>query len=42
MGEGIGDSLKILSGRRQGLIKLPVAPELMRAVVSVVFLMPCS
>ena len=42
MDEGIGDSLKIPSRRRQGSMKLPVAPELMRVVVSIVFLMPCS
>ena len=42
MGEDIQDSLKIPSERRQGLIKLSVAPELIRVVVFMVFLMPCS
>ena len=42
MGEGSGDSLKIPHGRRRGSMKLPVAPESMRAVVSMVFLMSCS
>ena len=37
MDEDIQDSLKILSERRQGSIKLPVAPKSIRAVVSMVF-----
>ena len=41
MGLTQGINLKIPFGRRQGLMKFPVAPESMRAVVSTVCLIPC-
>ena len=42
MGEGTLDNLKILRSKSQGSMKLPVALESMRAVVLMVFLMPCN
>ena len=35
-------SLKIPLGKRRGSIKFPMAPKLMRAVVSTVCFSPCS
>ena len=42
MGVEVRVSLKIPLGKRQGSIKFPVAPELMRAVVLTVCFSPCS
>ena len=41
MGLTQGVNLKIPFGRRRGLMKFPVAPESMRAVVLMVCLIPC-
>ena len=41
IGVGRALSLKMPFGRRQGSMKFPVAPELMSARMSMVFLRPC-
>ena len=41
MGLTQGDNLKVPFSKRQGSMKFPMAPELMRAVVSTVCLIPC-
>ena len=41
MGLTQGNNLKVPFGKRRGLMKFPVAPESMRAVVSMVCLIPC-